>query len=245
MQREARKTHHSADGVDYWLERKAVKNVNLRIHADGSVHVSAPAHVSQARIDAFVASKSRWIAQRQASFEARAAEAPRAWCTGEQIRLWGETLELRMERASSTRTESVTREGTELVLRVADRWSDSSEASAAHREKLVTRWLNEQLSAALPDLFARHETQMGVHAGAIRLRRMKTRWGSCKVAAAVITLNTELVHYPPCCLESVVVHELCHLIEPSHNARFHALQDRYYPAWREARKLLNARPPVG
>jgi predicted metal-dependent hydrolase len=59
----------------------------------------------------------------------------------------------------------------------------------------------------------------------------------------MITINTQLVEYPIECLESVVVHELCHLLEPSHNARFHRLLDAYYPANREARKILNATPP--
>ena len=244
MQREARKTHHSVGGIDFWLERKSVKNVNLRIHSDGSVHVSAPPRLPMERIERFVESKAAWIAQRRERLAQATADAPTLWSVGEQVRVWGETLELVLTAAPSARAESVTRKGNHLVLAVSERWADSTETAVAHRKRLVDQWLTTQLRAALPDLFARYEVQMGVHATAIKLRRMKTRWGSCKVSEGIITLNTELVRFPPTCLESVVVHELCHLLEPSHNAHFHELQDRYYPAWRDARKLLNAAPPL-
>ena len=71
---------------------------------------------------------------------------------------------------------------------------------------------------------------------------MKTRWGSCNPRTATIRLNTELVKKPKDLLEYVVVHELLHLIEPTHSARFTALLDQHYPSWRDARAELNALP---
>ena len=99
------------------------------------------------------------------------------------------------------------------------------------------------LEEILPDIFERYERLMGVRCSRWRLRRMVSRWGSCNVRTGVITINTELAHLPRECLESVVVHELCHLRVSGHNAEFYALMDTYYPQWREARKILNANPP--
>ena len=74
------------------------------------------------------------------------------------------------------------------------------------------------------------------------LQRMKTKWGSCNPKAGNIRLNTELVKKPKDLLEYIIVHEMVHLIEPTHNERFIAILDEHYPSWREARAELNELP---
>ncbi len=71
---------------------------------------------------------------------------------------------------------------------------------------------------------------------------MKTKWGSCTPRARTVRLNTELAKKPPECLEYVLVHEMAHLLEPTHNTRFVALMDRFMPTWRDTRNLLNSLP---
>lgn len=87
---------------------------------------------------------------------------------------------------------------------------------------------------------AKWEPILGVHAAKWQIREMKTRWGSCSVHTGDIRINLRLAKKPRECLEYVVVHELCHLLEPSHNARFHSLMDRFLPDWRERKRRLNA-----
>lgn len=238
MKREARKTHFSAHGIDYVLERKQVKNINLRVRQDGTVYVSAPPWVSQESVDRFVSSRSDWIEQKQSMLQRRSDLVPKAWNNGEQVFVWGEPLTIRLETSASPRTTSCRQDDTSLVVVIPTSWQDNSQESVSHRQKLIATWLAQQLSEELPKLFAHYEALMGVHASQIRLRTMKTRWGSCNVKTGAITLNTQLTSYPQYCLESVVVHELCHLLEPSHNQRFYAFMDQFYPSWREARKLL-------
>ena len=84
---------------------------------------------------------------------------------------------------------------------------------------------------------------MGVSASSWSVRSMKTRWGSCTPARRSIRINARIAAYPPACLDFVIAHELCHLMEPSHNARFHALLDIYCPDNRAAAELLK-RPPA-
>lgn len=86
---------------------------------------------------------------------------------------------------------------------------------------------------------AKWEPVMGVHASKWQIREMKTRWGSCSVKTGNIRINLHLAQKPKECLEYVVVHELCHLLEPSHNARFHSLMDYFIPDWQARKSLLN------
>ena len=94
----------------------------------------------------------------------------------------------------------------------------------------------ERLKALVEPMIERYAKQMGVCPTAVSYRPMVSRWGVCKVKERSICYSTYLLLLPDWCIEHVVVHELCHLLEPSHNARFHALMDKYYPRWREARR---------
>ncbi len=92
---------------------------------------------------------------------------------------------------------------------------------------------------ATPMLVAKWEPRLGVKAGRIDYRNMKSRWGSCKPSTGRICINTRLCLYPPQCLEYIVVHELCHLRVAGHGPAFHALMDEALPTWREAKRLLS------
>ena len=94
----------------------------------------------------------------------------------------------------------------------------------------------ERLRAMVEPMLERHAKVMGVSPSSVRYKPMISRWGICNVKEHSICYSTYLLLLPEWCVEHVVVHELCHLLEPSHNARFHALMDRYYPRWKEARK---------
>ena len=240
MKREARKTHYSVGGTEFTLERKRVRNVNLRIRSDGTIYVSAPHGVPLEEIERFVASKEPWIARKRELAKRRSERETCRWDDGETTQIWGKETSVKVVEAPSSRAEGVSLDKGQLTLHVAPRWIGDSEQAVAHRERLAQAWLRDRLTEELPALFAHHEAIMGVHASTVRLRTMKTRWGSCNVRTGAITLNTRLVAFPRSCLEYVVVHELCHLLEPSHNARFHALMDRYFPSWRETRRMLRS-----
>lgn len=117
-------------------------------------------------------------------------------------------------------------------------------STAEVRERVMHEWHKQLLHRAVPTLIARWEPRLGVRVNAFFLQRMKTKWGSANARAGHIRLNTELVKKPRDLLEYVVVHEMAHLIEPTHNARFVALMDAHWPGWREARAELN-RLPLG
>ena len=94
----------------------------------------------------------------------------------------------------------------------------------------------EKIRALVEPMMEWHSKEMGVRPTAVSYRPMISRWGVCKVKDGSICYSTYLLLLPDWCVEHIVVHELCHLLEPSHNARFYTLMDKYYPKWREARK---------
>ena len=94
----------------------------------------------------------------------------------------------------------------------------------------------ERLKALVEPMVERHAMEMGVRPVTVSYKRMISRWGMCNVRSRALCFSLYLLLLPTWCIEHVVVHELCHLLEPSHNSRFHELMDRYFPRWREARK---------
>ncbi|AMV33299.1 SprT-like family protein [Pirellula sp. SH-Sr6A] len=110
------------------------------------------------------------------------------------------------------------------------------------RQDILERWYREQIRSEVPKLIEQWETLLGVKVDRFFVQRMKTRWGSCNPATASIRLNTNLAKKPIQCLEYIVVHEMMHLLEPTRNARFVALMDRFMPQWQERRQLLNLLP---
>lgn len=120
---------------------------------------------------------------------------------------------------------------------------EKARSSVAAKAELATdeekKLWREAVSFAVPYLVARYEPLMGVKVGSLAYRNMKSRWGSCQPSTGRICINTRLALYPPECLEYVVVHEMCHLLEGGHGPRFKALLDRFYPGWRHAKALLD------
>jgi len=106
----------------------------------------------------------------------------------------------------------------------------------------LAQWHREQIKAATPELIAKWEPVVGVTVRRIFVQKMKTKWGSCNPGARSIRLNTDLAKKPRECLEYIVVHEMVHILEPTHNARFIALMDRLMPQWRVSREQLNQLP---
>ena len=121
----------------------------------------------------------------------------------------------------------------DLVCAIATPMAQASQASKAE----VAQW-RAVVQACVPALVAAWEPIMGVKAGQLAYRNMTSRWGSCQPSTGRICINVRLALYPPECLEYVVVHELCHLLERGHGPRFHQLMDRFMPDWKQRRDKL-------
>jgi len=217
------------------VERKAVAHVHLSVYPPaGSVRMSAPAHLSDQALRAYAIRKLGWIRQQQAKLAGQERETPRELVTRESHYIWGQRRLLRVIEHDAP--PAIELHPQRLVLRVRP------STDAAARAAILAAWHREQVRERAAPLIARWERLLGVQARHLYVQHMKTRWGSCTPAAASIRLNTELARKPPACLEYILVHELLHLLEPTHNRRFTDLLDRHLPDWQARRDLLNRLP---
>lgn len=215
--------------------RKDIKNLHLSVlPPEGLVRIAAPRHMNLEAIRIFAISKLSWIRTQQGRMQAQERETPRQYLDRESHYVWGRRYLLqRVEREAAPAVEI--RRG-KLVLQVRP-GTDETRC----REILET-WYRGQIRAVVPDLIAKWEPVMNVKVGTVFVQRMRTRWGGCNPATGVIRLNTDLAKKPIESLEYLVVHEMVHLLEPTHNARFSALMDLFLPTWQQLRKRLNHLP---
>ena len=218
--------------VEAKVIRKRIKNMYLRVlPPDGRVQVTVPARASLEEVGGFLKKNWEWLQAKRQVIADRPAPRERQYVTGEPVRLWGEeySLAVRFVEAHG----AVCRKGERLLLYAPEG------STAEERRDLLHRWYRVQLQRAIQGLRDRCEAVVGQKAKEYRIRDMKTRWGTCNTQARRIWLNLQLAKYPLHCLEYIMFHELTHLWERRHNARFHGLMDRFCPEWRKVRKELN------
>lgn len=217
------------------VTRKAVKNVHLSVHPPlGHVTLVAPTATRLEVARAYAISKLGWIRDQQTKLLAQARETPRQFVERETHMLWGRRYLLSVVEKDAKPT--VTRDHRRITLTVR------SGSPQAKREEVMDEWHRSLLHQAVPALIEKWEAKLGVKVSGYFLQRMKTKWGGCNHRAGNIRLNTELAKKPKDLLEYVVVHEMLHLLEPTHSERFVALLTKHYPTWREARVELNELP---
>jgi predicted metal-dependent hydrolase len=222
-------------GVVVDVVLKDIKNVHLSVHPPtGRVRISAPERMRVDRIRLFVISKLDWIKRQQTKLRDQERETPREYTERESHYLWGKRYLLTL--SESDEPPSIDVKHSRILLRVRPRTDQGK------RGLLVEEWYRDQLKEAVPALLARWQPLLGVRVARVFVQRMKTRWGSCNHKARTIRLNTELAKKPRECLEYIVVHEMVHLLEPTHNARFVALMDSFMPKRHFYKELLNRLP---
>ena len=217
------------------VTRKDVKHVHLSVHPPmGHVTLVAPIETRPEVARAYATSKLGWIRDQQATLRRQARETPRQFVERESHYLWGQRYLLTVVEKDTKPFVSLSHRRITLTVRPG--------STAAKREKVIHEWHKALLHEAVPPLVHKWEARLGIEVAGYFLQRMRTKWGGCNRRAGNIRLNTELVKKPKDLLEYVVVHEVLHLIEPTHSEHFMALQSKYYPTWREARAELNALP---
>ena len=217
------------------VARKDIKHVHLSVHPpSGRVTLVAPRGTRPEVARAYALSKLGWIRDQQTKLRGQARETPREFVERESHYLWGRRYLLSVREKEAR--PSVRLDHRRIVLTIRPR------TSRPKREAVLHEWHKSLLHHALPELIQKWEPRLGVEVAGYFLQRMKTKWGSCNHRARNIRLNTELVKKPKDLLEYVVIHEMLHLVAPTHSEQFLALMSRRYPTWREARAELNELP---
>ena len=217
------------------VTRKPVQNVHLSVHPpDGRVTLVAPSDTRLEVARAYAIAKLAWIRGQQKKLRNQARETPRKYVERESHYLWGRRYLLSVEEREIRPAVKLDHKRILLTVRPG---SDREK-----RAEIMNAWHRRLLHEAVPPLIEKWERKLGVKVSRYFLQRMKTKWGGCNPKSATIRLNTELVKKPKDLIEYIIVHEMVHLIEPTHSERFLSIIDENYPAWREARDELNALP---
>ena len=217
--------------------KKDIKNVHLSVYPPaGRVRISAPLRMDLDTIRVFAVTKLGWIKKQQQKLREQDREAPREYLDRESHYVWGKRYLLKIIEKDAV--PYVTLKHNKMVLRLRPDMNDEQ------KQAVLSEWYREKIKEAAPPLIAKWERLMGVKVEKFFVQRMKTRWGSCNHLSRNIRINTELAKKPPQCLEYIIVHEMVHLKEPSHNSRFIALMDGFMPQWRNYREELG-RAPLG
>lgn len=228
-------TYLSVAGLEVDVVYKSIKNLHISVYPPvGRVRVAAPERMDDDSIRRAIVQRLPWIRQRREQLRSADRQTARQMLSGETHYVWGEGYRLDVSRTSGN--HRVDRIGKTL-------WVAATEgADAEERLAVLDRWYRRELKAAIPPLLAKWQPIVGAEASRIVVRHMKTKWGTCVPSSRSLWFNPELAKKNPRCLEYIVVHELTHLHERTHNDRFTELMDRYLPDWRTRRDELNGAP---
>jgi|GEM_PF-42769 len=219
--------------IEYELQRKQVKNINLRIRQDGTVYVSASPTVSLTVIEKFMQSRSGLILS--AIEGAKLAQRPLNDPAGDSITVLGRELPVTVIQGAG---EGVEQKNGRLYVTLKD-ISDGDK-----RRQLVQKYLDGLCGEVFSEVLDRMYPLIrgwGVKKPEIKLRTMSSRWGSCAYTKGRITINKRLIAYPIAAAEMVTLHELCHFVHPDHSKDFYALLQKLMPDWKARKKLLSSK----
>lgn len=216
------------------VTHKKIKNIHLSVYPNGQVKLSAPLYMNQETLRSFLISKLDWIKQKQRKFQNQQRETPRDCNNRESHYVWGRQYLLKVIEHNASPKIVLSHSEMRLYIR--------AESSQDYIQTVIDEWLRQELKKALPPLLEKWQPIMGVQVKKFFIQKMKTRWGSCNYTQGNVRFNSELARKPPECLEYVVVHELVHLLEPSHNASFHSLMSQFMPNWKLIKAELNRLP---
>ena len=215
--------------------KKDIKNIHLSVYPPtGAVRIAAPLRMNLDTIRVFAISKLGWIKKQRQKLQEQERETPREYLDRESHYFQGKRYLLKVIEKDAV--PSVELKHSTIILFVRP------EADDAKKQSVIEEWYRQQLKEAMQPIIAQWEKKLGVTVEQFNVRKMKTKWGTCSPAQGTIRINLELAKKPPSCLEYIVVHEMIHLLEPTHNNRFIALMNQFMPNWRFHRDELNRLP---
>ena len=223
-------------GLSVEVVRKDIKNLHVSVYPpNGCVRVAAPRRLDDEAVRLAVISRLGWIRRQQRGFEQQVRQSQREMVTGESHYYQGRRYLLDVVERDGFASVGIVN-NTTMKLRVRPGMS------RAEREAVLLRWYRRRLREQIPLLLTKWEPRVGVEVAEIRIKKMKTRWGTCTSEARRIWLNLELIKKPVVCLEYILVHEMIHFLERHHNDRFRSLIDKILPQWQIFREELNRAP---
>ncbi len=221
------------NNVEILVLKKNIKNLHLNVlPPDGKVRVSVPLSTSDDTVHLFVLSRMLWIKKQKKNFLDQLRQSERRYISGESYYFKGSQHLLSVQVF----------QGKAYVEVRNKKYIDffvSKDLEVEKKNKIFTKWYRDEMKKELPKLVEKWQKVVGVEANNFRIRKMKTKWGTCNTEKKVIWLNLDLIKKPIHCLEYIIVHELVHLKEEKHNNKFISYMYKYMPKWRQYKRELN------
>ena len=219
-------------GIPIDIHKKNIKNMHLQIKPpNGQVVISAPLSMDDKAIEVYARTNLGWIKKQIEKFQQQPRSAKRQYVSGETMYIWGKQYYLSF--VPDSRKNSFKIQGNSIVL------SMRKNSTVKQREKYIREQYRRLLKGEIEKILPKWEQITGLHCESWQIKYMITRWGACNTEKKKLWFNLQLAQKPVECLEYVILHELIHLKERTHNSIFIAYMDMYMKNWREVRKELN------
>lgn len=217
------------------VELKDIKNIHLSVYPpSGKVRIAAPERMDLDTIRVFAISKLKWIKKQQEAFKNQERETEREYLTRESHYYLGQRYLLKVIQHDSSPKIILKKKEIQMYVR--------PETTQEKKQEVLDEWYRSELKRIIPPMIENWEEKIGVKSNEYGIKKMRTKWGTCNHDEKRIWLNLELAKKPLECIEYIVVHELLHIIEPSHNQQFISLLDNFMPKWKFFREELNRLP---
>lgn len=228
-----RRTLLQVGGIESVVFYKSVKNLHLNVLPPlGNVRVTAPQNMNDDAVRAFLASRISWIKKMQKQFKDQDRQTKRKYVSGESHYLFGRMYKLDVVIGDLPGLRIKNKKAIVLTI--------SAKSDLKEKEIIIKNWYKNLLDEYLKKAVPKWEKMVGVKSNEWKIRRMKTRWGSCNQNAKKIQFNLELAKKPEKCIDYVILHELVHLRERTHNNNFAKHMDKYMKNWKSIRDELNS-----
>jgi hypothetical protein len=216
--------------------KKDIKNIHLGVYPpNGRIRVAAPIKTTDETIKLLVISKMPWIKKQQAKFDRQERQTKREYVSGESHFFMGNRYLLNVVHTNSAPKIEIKRK-TRIDMYI------NPQATLKKREELMDSFYRSELKKQIPILIRKWEKKTGVHVKEFRIRKMKTKWGTCNPKCQRVWFNLELAKKPLRCIEYVLVHEMTHLIEKNHTEGFKYLMKSFMKQWDQYKEELNNSP---
>jgi predicted metal-dependent hydrolase len=226
----------SVHGIEVETVKKDIKNIHVGVYPpNGRVRVAAPIKTTDETIKQIVLTKMSWIKKQQQRFKEQARQTKREYISGESHYFMGNRYRLNVIKTEVKPHIEIKRK-TRIDMYV------KPQATVEKKEKLFEEFYRQELKKQIPNLLIKWEKRTGLKVKEVKIKKMKTKWGTCNQKHQRIWLNLELAKNPQRCIEYVVVHEMTHLIEKNHTEKFKAKLKEYLPNWMHTKVELNSAP---
>jgi len=213
--------------------RKDIKNIHLGVYPpNGRIRMAVPLKTSDESIRLFVISKTPWIKKQQKYFLKQERQTPRKYVTGETHYIFGKSYRLDVISSNESPKIDIKRK-THIELYVKPK------STIKEKEKIFENYYRLEINKIIMKILKKWEKKVGVKVKEVKIKKMKTKWGTCNNKDKRIWLNLELAKKPFHCIDYVLVHELVHMKERKHNDRFMQLLESAYPKWQQTKNELN------